>query len=83
MKITIKEANNGFIYEVEDESGVITTEVCENDIYTVSGLKKVFEAMICDFCPGSRHDDNRLYAVIAPGDKNPNYTEYHDKILKR
>lgn len=79
MKIIITSVENGYIltswYENEPETK--TRQVFSED--DARGmLSSVIEQL---GLIGSRHDEERLYVIKAPGDKHEKFTEEHAKVI--
>lgn len=55
--------------------------IIDGDKYAYDNFTDVL-CMIRDlYEPGSRNDKKRIYIIEAPGDKHPDFTEAHIKVL--
>ena len=74
MKIT--RAVNGFVIEYYNKSSDTTTH------YVYDTLDELLREIAFHFDGGgSRHDESRLYIIRAPGDKHPDFTDAHAKVI--
>ena len=89
--ISIRRADNGYIVErfeeteMDGEGRMVAQVFADKDteeFHDVDSLRlalyAVAEALGYN---GSRHDEKRLYLVIAPGDKSEKFTEAHSKVI--
>jgi len=74
MKIEIEKVDNGYIIADLDQFSYTK--------FVVNSIDELFRELIDHFGEyGSRYDEERIYIVKAPGDKHPNFTQDHTKIL--
>lgn len=70
MKIKIEKAENGFSVRTE------------GNLYVFSDIQSLLRFLLGEIGPStSRYDSERVYVVLAPGDKHENFTEEHGNIL--
>lgn len=67
--IVITPADNGYAIQYSD--GV--------EIHFDIG--SLLNAIIEYYEPGSRHSEKRHYVIVAPGDKHPDWSELHSKVI--
>ena len=86
MKVEIKPADNGYIltidYEDPESENSITVFACGGDVSSTQCFKELLNELDLVLGPSSsRYDDERIYTIIAPGDKHESFTEAHSKVI--
>jgi hypothetical protein len=90
MKITIEKVLNGYIIkqlveDLDDDSMSALKEaitVVEDQPSDADTMKTLLDNVIDLFGEsGSRHDAKRVYAVVLPGDKHPDFNDLHLDII--
>jgi len=77
--MNIKKVANGYILSIDDGEGHFEEYIYED---TIEGLKYLLSDVATNLGDsGSRHDDKRIYVVIAPGDKSNKFLSKHAKFL--
>lgn len=67
-------------FEIEAiETGWLLT--LDGDKYAYDDFSDILSFIQDQFDPGSRHDAERIYIVKAPGDKHPDFTPDHAKLI--
>lgn len=66
------------------ENGYLITETHneKDSVYAYENIVQVLRH-INDTCgpSSSRHDDERVYVIKAPGDKNEKFTDIHSQVI--
>ena len=86
MKIQIESVENGYIiteYEETENNTTIEkkTVIVERNTEAETFRDLVYHVQDLIGHSDSRYDEKRYYGVIAPGDKNDNFTEAHSKVI--
>ncbi len=81
MNLTITTTTNGYILKHFD--GEVDLVAVVEDHGTEAEVQQRLLGMISELLglEGSRHAAQRLYLVLAPGDKNHNFTEEHANVI--
>ena len=82
MKLEIEVVGNGYIVtKLDEESKEVTVfeSKHDSDVESVRDLLGHIESEIGH--SSSRHDDKRIYVIIAPGDKHEKFTEAHSEVI--
>lgn len=71
--LTIQQVSNGFILQDSDDTALVYPSEAFIDL--------IRDLIDMTHGNGSRHDEKRLYVIYAPGDKHPNFTPEHAKVI--
>ena len=86
MEIKVKKAINGFVIETKeaaDADGFVKENTAVFEFDETKHETEAFRSFVYDLAEllevgGSRYDEKRFYAIVAPGDKHP---EFNDSLL--
>jgi len=81
MKIEIIPVENGYIL-TQTREGVVSSMVFEDEGSEISSARSLLQHMLYVLGKdGSRHDEERLYVIAAPGDKHVAFTREHSDVI--
>lgn len=70
MKFEIEIIETGYLLIIDDK-----------EKYAYEDLSDVLSVIGDMYETSSRHDAERIYIIKAPGDKHPDFTEAHSKVI--
>lgn len=72
--IKIRKCSNGFIMNIDGEESIYNGNL--------EGLRDLLSIIVDELgMSGSRYDAERLYLVLAPGDKHEDFNNEHSNVI--
>lgn len=77
QEVTIEKIDNGFLVSYQCPN---TEEYRRVQVYSET-LADAMRDVVAYYGDGGRHDEKRVYVIEAPGDKHPDFSDAHYKVI--
>ncbi len=69
------------MYKIETIANGYILESPDGQREHQTGIKELLQAILQFESPGSKHDEKRVYVIVAPGTDHPDFTEEHSRVI--